>query len=251
MHGGILSTSSISMNPSPPVPSRDGALFATTRWTIVSMAGVPGEGRERMAALEQLCETYRPAVLAFLKGSGKSREDAEDLTQQFFYQMLTKKMLSHAEAKRGKFRSFLLACVNNFSRDQFHRQQAQKRGGGMKFEMIDGQEPPCQKALPDQDFDRKWAETVIESSLKRVEAEWLEQGKPFEELKGYLVETKGEIPFETKAAELEISMPALKSAVYRLRQRYGACVREIVAETIAEGDSVDDELNCLLEILAG
>ena len=88
----------------PPLAKRG---FLTTRWTIVSMAG-DGHGDDRMAALEHLCESYRPAILAFLRSTGKSPEDAEDLTQQFFYQLLTNDTLSHAQASRGKFRSFLL-----------------------------------------------------------------------------------------------------------------------------------------------
>ena len=237
--------------PSPDkVPHQAHRGFKTTRWTLVSIAG-DGHADDQMAALEQLCESYRPAILAFLRSTGKSLEDAEDLTQQFFYQLLTNDTLSYAQASRGKFRSFLLACVSNFSRDQYQRAQTLKRGGGIQFELIDDEEPRSPDLTPDEAFDRKWAETIITQALTRLENEAREEGKPFEELKCYLVDSRGEVPFDQKAADMGISTPALKSAVYRLRQRYVTTVKAIVAETISPGDSIEEELQCLLAILSG
>ena len=58
------------------------------------------------------------------------------------------------------------------------------------------------------------------------------------------------MPFEEQAKRMGISKSALKSAVYRLRQRYAGLVRKCVAETISDEQSLDDELRCLMEILA-
>jgi len=228
---------------------QDGGIFSTTRWTMVSMARELN-GADRMQALENLCRIYRPAIYAFLRGKGQSVEDAEDLTQQFFLQLLTKNTLAHAETSRGKFRTFLLTCVSNFVHNEFQRTRTLKRGGGMTFQHIHDIEPASADPGPDQKFDRKWAETVIDHALTRLEEEWTRRKRPFHELKCYLVESRGQTPMSVKAAALGISEPALKSAVYRLRQRYGSLVRQILAETISPNDSVEEELEWLLSTLA-
>jgi RNA polymerase sigma-70 factor (ECF subfamily) len=42
---------------------------------------------------------------------------------------------------------------------------------------------------------------------------------------------------------------AVKAAVHRLRQRFGELLREEVAATVADADTVDDELRDLLVAL--
>ena len=64
-----------------------GDIFATTHWTVVLAAGrrsTPQADR----ALEELCHTYWYPLYAYVRRRGKSKEDAEDLTQGFFARFL-------------------------------------------------------------------------------------------------------------------------------------------------------------------
>ena len=59
------------------------SMFASTRWTLVLAAGRAGgvseqETRSGRVALEELCATYRPPVLAHALRRGLSAADAED-----------------------------------------------------------------------------------------------------------------------------------------------------------------------------
>ena len=53
------------------------------------------------------------------------------------------------------------------------------------------------------------------------------------------------------AARLGISESAVKSAIYKLRQRYGAVLRAEIAQTVERPEEVDDEIRCLLQALRG
>ena len=61
--------------------------FHTTRWTVVRQATSNADPVARQA-LATLCETYWSPVYAFIRRSGKSAHDAEDLTQSFFARLL-------------------------------------------------------------------------------------------------------------------------------------------------------------------
>ena len=104
-------------------------VFATTHWSVVWRA------REKdpvasAEAREKLCRTYWPPLYAYLRRSGHSVHDAQDLTQQFLSCFLEKEWLNHLQDQRGKFRSFLLTFLKNFLSDERGRAQALKRGGG-------------------------------------------------------------------------------------------------------------------------
>ncbi len=89
------------------------AVFATTRWSVVLAAGLSSSA-ESEQALAQLCRTYWYPLYAYVRRRGHSPEDAEDLTQGFFANLLEKKALRGVGPDKVKFRSFLLALLKNF-----------------------------------------------------------------------------------------------------------------------------------------
>ena len=92
--------------------------FPMTRWSVVLSAREGDEGRAR-AALSELCEAYWLPLYAFARRTGKSAEDAEDLTQAFFVRLIERDLFSKADAGRGKLRSFLLGTFKNFLSDDW------------------------------------------------------------------------------------------------------------------------------------
>ena len=101
--------------------------FHTTRWSLVVAAA--GEGGEQpRAALAELCQAYWYPVYAFLRRRGNSTEDASDLTQEFFANLLEKGYLADADPERGRFRSFLLMAVSRLASKQREKAAAMKRG---------------------------------------------------------------------------------------------------------------------------
>ncbi|HRY50572.1 MAG TPA: transposase [Candidatus Paceibacterota bacterium] len=103
-------------------------VYATTHWSVVLAAGGQ-DTPQSAAALEQLCRTYWYPLYAYVRRRGYGPEDAQDLTQEFFARLLAKQWVGMADPGRGRFRSFLLAALNHFLANEWHRGQSAKRGG--------------------------------------------------------------------------------------------------------------------------
>src|ERR1043166_9773223 len=104
------------------------ARFPTTQWSIVLDAGRT-DSPKAARALEKLARMYWYPLYVFLRKRGEIAQDAEDLTQSFFAHLFEHDALSHLDREKGKFRSFLLAALTNFLRNEQDKRSAQKRGG--------------------------------------------------------------------------------------------------------------------------
>src|SRR6476659_6007517 len=107
-------------------------LFHTTRWTLV-MAAAHDQSQTGRAALAALCQIYWYPLYAFARRRGHSSHDAQDLTQGFFLHILEHRALSGVDRLKGKFRSFLLACFQNYLLVETQRAHSLKRGGQCQF----------------------------------------------------------------------------------------------------------------------
>jgi DNA-directed RNA polymerase specialized sigma24 family protein len=87
--------------------------FLTTQWGLVATASAEGTAEAR-AALDGLYRVYCYPVYAFIRRRGYGRQDAQDLTQDFFVYLLEKSTLGRADPQRGRFRSFLLGTLDHF-----------------------------------------------------------------------------------------------------------------------------------------
>ncbi len=143
-------------------------VFVTTRWSVVLTAG-NGESPPARAALEKLCQTYWYPLYAYVRRRGRSPEDAQDLTQEFFARLLEGKWVERADRQKGKFRSFLLTVMNRFLSDEWDKARAQKRGGGIASIplQLDAAETrygldPADRTTAEQVFERRWALALLD-----------------------------------------------------------------------------------------
>lgn len=234
------------------------AVFATTHWSVVLAAGRSDSTRAR-DALAKLCQTYWRPLYAYIRRRGHSPHDAEDLTQAFFARLLGRNDVAAVSPERGRFRSYLLAATNHFLADEWDRARALKRGGGRVIHLDSAAaeaayaQTRADAVTPETLYDRRWAITVLEAVHQRLRREHEREGKggQFERLRFALAGERSATPYADLARELDMTEGAVKVAVHRLRRRYRAVLRELVAETVASADEVEDELRHLLRALAG
>ncbi len=232
-------------------------VFLTTRWTEViqaAQANAPGGA----AALEILCGKYWYPLYAYVRRQGFSPHDAQDLTQAFFARFLEKNFLAQVDPARGKFRSFLLASLKHFLANEWDRVRAQKRGGGARIISLDEQSAEAWYLLESRDdsnaekmYERRWALTVLEQVLLRLERECTDAGKAeqFSILKDHLTGGCTE-PHADLAKRMNMTPAAIKVAIHRLRKRYRALLREEIALTVSTPADVDAELRYLFSIIS-
>src|SRR5262245_51462725 len=235
--------------------------FNSTQWSLV-LTAAKRSTPESENALGALCAAYWPPLYDYIRRRGYEISEAQDLTQAFFVRLLEKNYLGDADREKGKFRSFLLASLNHFLANEWDRKQAQKRGGGvtiipLEMDSAEGyyRTDRAEFLTPEKLFERRWALTVIDLALKRLEEEFTDIGRArlFNCVKPFLIGADGEVTYRQIGAELGMSEGAVKAAVHRLRRRFRELMRAEIAQTILRPDqpgAIDAELRSLLAALS-
>jgi RNA polymerase sigma-70 factor (ECF subfamily) len=234
----------------------DPVAFTTTHWSVVLEA--QGESPAAQKALEKLCRTYWRPIFAFLRRQGVGAEEAEDLTQGFFAQLLERRKFSALRKEKGRLRSFLLGALKYFLADERRRAMAIKRGKGQRLIPLDElrageriEMEPADPVTAEMIYERRWALTVLEQVLNRLKNEYRTAGNAalFDSLKQLLPDEPGALSQAEIAARLGMAENAIRQAFYRFRQRYQLLLREEIADTVATPGDIEDELRHLIAVL--
>lgn len=232
-------------------------VFATTHWSVVQAAG-HGDSAPAQRALETLCRAYWYPIYVYVRRKGHGPDDAQDLTQEFFAQLIAKEHLRLADREKGKFRTFLLATLDHFLAREWARAHRQKRGGQFTFLSLDEPSPeeryrlePVDNETPGKKFAKQWALTVLQNALVALEKETISAGKGalFGEVRGVLSDEPDDGTYGRIGARLGMSEGSIRVAVHRLRRRYGELLRSEVAQTVGTASEAEDELRHLMKVL--
>ncbi|HEY2712131.1 MAG TPA: sigma-70 family RNA polymerase sigma factor [Chthoniobacterales bacterium] len=235
--------------------------FVSTRWTVVLAAADSRLSSLQVHnALSELCGIYWRPLYLFLRREGIGAEDAQDLTQGFFAELIRDRSYLRADREKGRFRSFLLGALKHFVADARDRERAQKRGGGKINEPFDettilemeNQVARNERWEADRVYDYAWAETLLRQALARLAQECAFAGKAilFEALKSHLSPSlEDAVSYQELSARLQRPVSTLRKDVERLRARYGEILREEVGGTVSDPAEVDEELRYLCHAL--
>ncbi len=232
--------------------------FESTRWSLIHRVR-EGSDAERGAALGELCAAYWYPLYAFARRSGQSPADAEDLTQGFFEKIVETHLFAGASPARGRLRSFLLFSFKNYLTNEWRRDNARKRGGGLDRVSLDGKgaaerygNEPSDGASPDAFFDRKWALEVIRRALGAVEAQ--NSGRPelFARLRRYIAGPNMPPGLHAEIGrEFSMTDNNVRQVLHRLRATFATALRQEVAKTLNEAGDLEEELRALIAAVAG
>ncbi len=244
-------------SPSSSPVARPAQRFATTRWSLIIQAR-HGEIVPARAALEELCEAYWLPVYGFMRRQTRDLHQAQDLTQGFFASLLSHDGLANLHPDRGRFRSFLLAAAKHFVCNEFDKQSAVVRGGGVVLHALDyefGERQLSQELSRNESaeaiFERSWAIAMLDRVLKQLRDEYVDLNKAalFECLSPFLSGDQSGEGYTGVCEILQLSPEAARVAAHRMRKRYRQILREEIAQTIATPQEVDDEIRHLFAAL--
>jgi len=236
-----------------PTSTAPAGQFPATLWTQVLQAG-GDTSPDALAAFERLARAYWPPLHAWLLRQGVGRPEAEDLTQSFFAHLIEKRVLQRLHRDKGRFRTFLLTVLRNHLRDERARAIAQKRGGGQPVASLDEADEdgaplrePSGGPVPDAEFDRDWALTLLGRVVDRLRTECAATGRAalFTHLQACLYGDADAATHAEAARRLGLSEGAVKTAGTRLRQRYQELIRAEIRQTVDTDEEVETELRHL------
>jgi RNA polymerase sigma-70 factor (ECF subfamily) len=230
--------------------------FATTHWSVVLDAQT--ESPTAQNALEKLCQVYWPPIYSFVQRKGVDPEEAKDVTQEFFADLLEHRNLTAVRKEKGRFRSYLLGALKYFLADEHRRVMAIKRGKGQRLIPLEelsvserAEMEPADSVTAEQIYERRWASTLLERVLGLLKNEYVAAGNAalFDCLKQLLPDEPGSPSQADIAGQLGMTANAVRQAFHRFRQRYQLLLREEIAHTVATPGDVEDELRHLIAVV--
>src|SRR6516164_1315850 len=224
------------------------------------MRAVQSRAQWGRSALAELCRLYWYPLYVFTRLRGLSPDDAQDLTQGFFMHLLEQRALTSVDRLKGKFRSFLLASLQDYLSDGLDRARCLKRGGNEEFVHLDAEDAeeryrlePVEFLTAEKIFHARWAMTVLGEAISQLRQEYAteEKASTFETLKAFLDPSNSIAPpsYEQVAHQLQVSMGGVRTLIQQLRKRYTALLREEVGRTVCDPAEIDEEIHALCEAL--
>jgi RNA polymerase sigma factor (sigma-70 family) len=164
---------------------RTGHRFPATSHSLVE-AITHADREVRKRALELLVAAYWRPVYSHLRLQWHmAPSDAEDVTQDFFAQLLDKELLARYDQRRARFRTFLRVCLDGFAGNQRRAARRIKRGGEavlLPLDLVDAEGELRPLEVPDPydpeaRFRAVWVRSLFTEAMGRLQREYRDSGK--------------------------------------------------------------------------
>jgi len=149
--------------------------FATTQWTVIGKIR-SGDARKQDLVGDLLNKYWKP-VYCYLRRKGYDNEQAKDLTQGFFQEVvLGRELIQQADRAKGRFRTFLLFALERYLKSIHRKKTAKKRipeSRMIKLAELDPTElpEPVHGLNAAESFNYTWVSALLDKMLEEVEAE--------------------------------------------------------------------------------
>jgi DNA-directed RNA polymerase specialized sigma24 family protein len=237
-----------------------GDVFLTTHWSLIE--DIQSDGDKDRALIGLLLERYWKPVYCCLRRKGHDNEEAKDLTQDFFHEIvLNRKLVQRADASKGRFRFFLLHALKQFLVSEKRKEAAQTHIPKHKIVSLDVAHPPvlpqtvCESS-PEDCYNYVWVSTLIDQVLSDVETKCSEQ----------VMETHWRVfhdrivrPMLSNAAAPSLpdicekygidSEKKASNMIITVKRRFQVILRQYLRNTVASEREVDDELQEIMQFL--
>jgi len=236
--------------------------FLTTHWSLLQNIQATDEGDRNHALIGLLLERYWKPVYCYLRRQGCGNEEAKDLTQGFFHEVvLNRHLVDRADPAKGSFRSLLLHALRQYLLDERRKEDAQKRIPRERLVPLDIADPPAvvevvQALDPEESFNYAWKADLMDRALAEVRENYMREG----------METHWRV-FRDRVLEpvlQEQPAPSLRQICERygieneatashmlltVKRRFQTVLRDHVRQTVLTGEGVEEEWREILKLL--
>ena len=235
--------------------------FHQTHWTQILAARTDDSGRKRRAIGAVLGRYWKP-VYCYLRRKGCDNEEAKDLTQGFFQQVvLGRDLFRRADRRKGRFRNLLLTALDHYIVDVHRAETAGKpmpAGGLLSLDGLEQGEPRVSgDVTPEQAFVHGWAAELLGDVLREVEAGCARDGLAAHweafRLRVLLPIAEGAAPRSIPELCKDLGLAGEKrpsNMVITVKRRFQVAIRAVVREMVDSDEQVDDEIRALMQILS-
>jgi RNA polymerase sigma factor (sigma-70 family) len=231
--------------------------FPPTRWSVIDAARSDNPS-ERERALETLFAAYWKPVYKYVRVRwNRSAEDAQDLTQGFFAELLERDLLAKYAPEKSRLRTFLRVCVDSFVMNQDKASLRQKRGGNvlhvaLDFESAEGElrgRVMSAEAIPspesvEQFFEKEWIRSLFAlavEDLRRLCQE-RERGTTFRLFEEYDLDGEQDISYGKLAQMHGISATDVTNALAWARREFRRIALDRLREICGSYDEFQREV---------
>ncbi len=230
------------------------ARFPTTCWTVIGDVH-PGDEAHNQVLIGDLLRDYWKPVYCYLRRRGRSNEEAKDLTQGFFQEVvLGRKLIQRADPDRGRFRTLVLTALDHYLANVHRGQCAQKRIPAAKLiplEQADGSDLPA--AVHDftceESFNYAWASELLDRMLAAVKIECQSRGMTthwnlfYDRVLRPILEDKAPPPLAELCSSYGIDEPTRASnMIFAVKRRFQAALKKHVRQSVASDAEISDEM---------
>jgi len=212
-----------------------GDRFPLTRRSVIeAVRSIDGEERGR--ALEALCEAYWRPIYKYIRLRwSRPADQAQDLTQGFFVEVLERDLLARFEPKKGRLRTYLRVCVDSFVSNEDKAGRRQKRGGDIAHVALDfaaaeeelGGAVMDPAAIPSPEsleefFEKEWLRSLFGLAVEELRqyCAMRERQRTFRLFEAYDLEGQDKICYEQLAKEYAISISDVTNALAWARREF-------------------------------
>ncbi len=222
-----------------------GDRFPPTRRSVIEAVGsIDAEERER--ALEALCAAYWRPIYKYIRLRwNRPAEEAQDMTQGFFVEVLERRLLEKFDAKKGRLRTYLRVCVDSFVSNENKAGRRQKRGGNNAHVALDfsaaeeelGATVMDPAAIPSPEsleefFENEWLRSLFSLAVEELRefCNARKRERTFRLFEAYDLDGHEKISYEQLAQDYAIAVTDVTNALAWARREF----RRIALERLRE-----------------
>ena len=235
--------------------------FQTTHWTAIEQI-ISNEDMSSQALVGDLLKSYWKPVYCYLRRKGHDNEQAKDLTQSFFHEVvLGRELIERADRTKGRFRTLLLRALDRYLVSVYRKESARKR---IPHDKLISMEDAGFQELPavvdnmnsKEIFQYTWVCELLDQILEKVEIECCRRGMA---LHWSLFHDRILHPTVTRMKPPSIkelcrkygidSTTKASNMIFAVKKRIHATTRNLLRKSVVCEHEIDEEVLELMKFL--